>query len=160
MSKPRPKKINQTQEDYSVDLIALEEFSTALNRSFHALKKFLTERGIVQGDRLRGFRFLSSLYRRGESSVPDLMRRLSCSRQYIQKIAKQHIELGYVEARPHPRRKNASLLALTPEGESVFIAWRENYMEALAELSLVTDVPDLRLATRVLEDLRLTLGRK
>ena len=60
------------------------------------------------------------LRQKGPSTVPDIARAKSVSRQNIQVIVDSLLQSGLVSIKPNPVHKRSSLVALTKKGESTF----------------------------------------
>lgn len=111
-----------------------------------------------QGAHTSGMRaILRDLDRLGPQTVPQMARRRPVSRQHIQGLVNQLLDVGHVELIDNPAHRRSPLVRLTREGSAAFAAMREREAALIARLA--PDAPDLtaddlRTAATVLRALR------
>jgi len=121
---------------------------------FHRLKAVAQEahhRGTATAG-LRGV--IQDLYRNGPRTVPDLARARPVSRQHIQVLVNQLLELGWVELVDNPAHKRSRLVAITAPGRGAFEAIRLTEERILTHLPVAVPEADLEAAAAVLEKVR------
>lgn len=93
--------------------------------------------------------------RRGGITVPSLARERGVTRQHIQKVVNDLVDLGLAGTRDNPAHKRSPLIGLTPEGDRAIaaaIAREQQFMRThLGEL----DEREVRAAARTLSQFRL-----
>jgi len=65
---------------------------------------------------------LDELNRDSSLTVPAIARRLSLSRQFVQRMVNDALQAGWVTRHPNPTHQRSHLLALTPAGEAAIRA--------------------------------------
>ena len=76
------------------------------------------------------------LYKTGPSSVPNISRDLSVSRQYIQLEVNSLLATGNIQSLRNPGHSRSKLFSLTPRGKKELSALRLREAHALASLDL------------------------
>ncbi|MDH4278365.1 MAG: MarR family transcriptional regulator [Acidimicrobiia bacterium] len=92
--------------------------------------------------------------RRGEITVPSLARERGVTRQHIQSVVNDLVDLGLAETSDNPAHKRSPLIGLTPEGDRAIaaaIAREQQFMRThLGDL----DEREVRAAARTLSQFR------
>ena len=86
-------------------------------------------------------------------TVPAVAREKTVSRQHIQTVVNDLLDLGLVEAIDNPSHKRSPMIRTTAAGEALFDAIRSNERELLAALAKHFSSQDLRVALATLESL-------
>lgn len=88
----------------------------------------------------------------GEETVPNIARLRRVTRQRIQTLANQLLDLGLVEVIENPATKRSPLIALTLKGKQQIDSMRRRETELVG--AITTSESRLRTATRVLQEVR------
>lgn len=121
---------------------------------FHRLKAVAQEvhhQGLATAG-LRGV--VQDLYRNGPRTVPDMARARPVSRQHIQVLVNQLLDLGWVELTDNPAHKRSKLVAITARGRGAFEDIRRTEAAILADLPVSVSESELEAAAAVLEKVR------
>ena len=149
------RKLSVVEESVGEDtLIELEEIAYSVRDTYHALVNYLRAYDVFAGEGRAGFRILSILYAHGPISIPQLMRRMACSRQYAQRELMRLRQNGYAKTRANPARKNSALFELTAKGLRDFEHRRELCLDALAEFDGEFSRAELEATTETLKKLQ------
>ena len=95
---------------------------------------------------------LEYLLREGSETVPNMARQRRVTRQRIQTLTNQLLELGFVESRDNPATKRSPLIELTEAGRAQINLMRVS--EAALVRAVQTSDSQLRIATQVLQEVR------
>jgi len=121
---------------------------------FHRLKAVAQE-AHDRGPATAGLRgVLQELYGKGPRTVPDMARARPVSRQHIQVLVNQLLELGWVELMDNPAHKRSKRVAITAQGRGAFEAIRLTEAAMLADLPVSVSESELEAAAAVLEKVR------
>lgn len=107
--------------------------------AFNELKAFADDANADLGVTAAMRAVLEHLARVGPSTVPDIARAKSVSRQHIQKLADALVAAGLARFEPNPAHKRSALLAPTEAGERTFATIRRREGRALARLREALD---------------------
>lgn len=102
---------------------------------------------------LRGV--LQDLSRSGPRTVPDMARARPVSRQHIQVLVNQLLELGFVELADNPAHKRSKLVALTDSGREALAEIRRTEAKLLTDLPVDVTDSEVEHAAAVLERIRI-----
>jgi DNA-binding MarR family transcriptional regulator len=108
--------------------------------AFNELKAFADDANADLGVTAAMRAVLEHLARAGPSTVPDIARTKSVSRQHIQKLADALVAAGLARFEPNPAHKRSALLIPTAAGEKTFATIRRREAGALARLGEGLDV--------------------
>lgn len=92
----------------------------------------------------------------GPTTVPEIARSRSVTRQHIQMLVNGLREQELVALQANPKHKRSSLVALTPEGRRVIVRMREREGRLLDALEF--PAKEIESAARTLEKVRATLN--
>jgi DNA-binding MarR family transcriptional regulator len=96
---------------------------------------------------------LEFLHGQPPQTVPAIARERTVSRQHIQTVVNDLLELGLVEAIDNPSHKRSPLIRITAAGEALFASIRANEQALLKEMAKRFSSQDLRVALATLESL-------
>ncbi|MDH5648298.1 MAG: MarR family winged helix-turn-helix transcriptional regulator [Gammaproteobacteria bacterium] len=99
---------------------ALNEVIHETRRLFQALGSEVNELHQDLGISSSRRAVLECLEKMGEQTVPRIAQDLSVSRQHVQRVVNELLELGLIEARSNPLHKRSQLLAMTALGRRIF----------------------------------------
>lgn len=102
--------------------------------AFNELKAFADDASADLGVTAAMRAVLEHLARFGPSTVPDIAREKSVSRQHIQKLADALVEAGLARFEPNPAHRRSALLVPTETGTATFATIRRREGRALARL--------------------------
>jgi DNA-binding MarR family transcriptional regulator len=102
--------------------------------AFNELKAFADDAHSDLGVTAAMRAVLEHLARFGPSTVPDIAREKSVSRQHIQKLADTLVAGGLARFEDNPAHKRSAFLVPTEAGEAAFATIRAREAEALARL--------------------------
>jgi DNA-binding MarR family transcriptional regulator len=126
---------------------------------FHRLKAVAQE-AHHRGPATAGLRgVIQELYQSGPQTVPDMARARPVSRQHIQVLVNQLLELDWVELTLNPAHKRSKLVAITARGRGAFEAIRLTEAGMLADLPVNVSESELEAAAAVLEKVRTAFER-
>lgn len=100
-------------------------------------------RGIIRG-----------LVRYGPQTVPGLARARSVSRQHVQDVVDQLLEMGLVALEPNPTHKRSWLVRATTRGEAMVKEMDEIDAGVLGAVSNAVSARDMELTAKTLRSLR------
>jgi len=98
------------------------------------------------------------LARNGPTAVPDVARGRHVTRQHIQALVNDLLELRLVALVDNPAHRRSALVRLTPEGQKGIERMKRRERQFFDALELKTRADDLRRATAVLSAVREALG--
>jgi DNA-binding MarR family transcriptional regulator len=107
--------------------------------AFNELKAFADDAHSDLGVTAAMRAVLEHLAQQGPSTVPEIAREKSVSRQNIQKLADALVADGLAAFEENPAHKRSSLLVPTPAGEAAFATIRAREAKALALLGAEMD---------------------
>jgi len=81
------------------------------------------------------------------------------SRQYIQKLANELIDQGFVEMVENPRHRRSRLMRLTARGEGEFARLSDEFRQILGGMATTFRPTDLETARQTIRTLRTQLAR-
>jgi DNA-binding MarR family transcriptional regulator len=121
---------------------------------------------VVAGDALMAplgltsarWQVLGTLAHTGPQTVSDLARRLSLSRQSVQRVVDQMAGAGLLVARPNPAHRRAPLIALTAAGAALQAQAEARRLGWTADLAARLDTADAADAARLMRRLRQALA--
>lgn len=113
---------------------------TAASDALHATS------GLTAG--MRGL--LLSIQRHGPTPVSKMAAMRPVSRQFIQRLADQMVEGGWVTTLPNPAHRRSPLIALTPKGDAAIVAIAKAESPQIARLAEGIAPADIAAAQRVL----------
>ena len=132
---------------------ALYPLTVAVQSLFHKMGAAVTalhkDTGISGGMRA----VLESLTNRGPQTVPQMARVRPVSRQHIQGLVNDLLDLGLVEYTDNPAHRRSKLVRTTELGGQTYTSLRQRESEAFAHLPLEIVPDDLVAANRVLSKL-------
>jgi DNA-binding MarR family transcriptional regulator len=151
MSDARKHRSNQWNRGQSEALTALIREVRAL---FHRLKaaagEAYGEHALTAG--MRGV--LTDIAQHGPQTVPQMARRRPVTRQHIQTIVNQLLDLGYVAMRANPAHKRSKLVELTRTGRTVTEDIRERELRILGRLPVSQTPAQIQEAVHIMADIR------
>jgi DNA-binding MarR family transcriptional regulator len=95
----------------------------------------------------------------GPTTVPEIAKAKSVTRQHIQTLADALEQRGMLTFEINPRHKRSKLVALTPKGAAAFQTIRDREQTALRQLGADLDANGVRQASEELKKLREALSR-
>lgn len=129
------------------------ELTWKIRRTFKLLAaladQYLDEHGISASERAV-LEFLDSW---GPSSVPDLARNFYVSRQNIQVRVNGLLKKGLLEKRANPAHKKSALIALAPQGNSLFANIKAQEKAIIGNLFSDISENDVQMATNTINKL-------
>ncbi|QLF69850.1 MarR family transcriptional regulator [Peteryoungia desertarenae] len=96
---------------------------------------------------------LEILSAHGSATVPDLAMRLEIKRQYVQLMVNETLAEGLTVARPNPRHKRSTLIALTPKGQGLIEEVVAREKRLLEQMGTDMDERDIVTALKLVETL-------
>ena len=90
------------------------------------------------------------LYKNGPSSVPNISRDLSVSRQYIQLEVNSLLARGNIQSLRNPGHSRSNLFSLTPRGKKELSALRIREAHALSSLDLILTSDEFEVTQKTL----------
>ncbi|MDH3263428.1 MAG: MarR family winged helix-turn-helix transcriptional regulator [Paracoccaceae bacterium] len=126
--------------------------------AFNELKAFADDANADLGVTAAMRAVLEHLAWHGPSTVPDIARTKSVSRQHIQKLADALVAASLARFEPNPAHKRSALLAPTGAGERTFATIRQREAGALARLGEGLDPTRCREAAETVAALRRALA--
>jgi len=103
---------------------------------------------------------LEFLARNGPAAVPEIARSRYVTRQHIQVLVNDLLELRLVSLQDNPAHRRSALVRLTPEGEKAIDRMRRRERRFFDGLKLKARPGDMRLAAATLSAVREALGGK
>lgn len=100
---------------------------------------------------------LEHLFQNGATTVPDIARARGVTRQHIQTLVNELIELGTVRLADNPAHKRSSLVELSQKGKQMIQRMKARENRFFADVRGSVAAGDVRRATRTLRLLRLAL---
>jgi DNA-binding MarR family transcriptional regulator len=97
---------------------------------------------------------LEYLLENGPTTVPDIARSRSVTRQHIQMLVNGLLETGLVSLEENPKHKRSSLAVLTADGKRVIERMREREGRLFDALEFPATTREIRAATRTLKRIR------
>ncbi len=88
----------------------------------------------------------------GPETVPNIARERRVTRQRIQTLSNQLMELGLIETLENPLSRRSPLMSLTRQGNQRINSMRQ--LEAKLLSSITVSEPNLRTARRIIENVR------
>jgi DNA-binding MarR family transcriptional regulator len=138
-------------------LPAESAFNLLINETallFHRLR-IVADQIHQQGEMSGGLRsILRSLDILGGQTVPQMARSRSVSRQHVQILVNQLVDLGYVETTPNPEHKRSALMRLTPQGKKAVDAMNQHERKLLSKSDLAVSDKELQEAAETLRAVR------
>jgi len=101
---------------------------------------------------------LEFLARNGPTAVPGIARSRQVTRQHIQALVSDLIELRLVSLDENPAHRRSSLVRLTPQGQKVIERMKRRERQFFDGLELEARSDDLRRAAATLSAVREALG--
>ena len=96
---------------------------------------------------------MESLYEGGPQTVPQVARSKSVTRQHIQSLVDQLLEVGLAAAVPNPDHKRSPLIELTAKGHRSFEDMQRREQGLLIQLSAGLPAQDLMLTVETIQRL-------
>jgi DNA-binding MarR family transcriptional regulator len=96
---------------------------------------------------------MESLYEGGAQTVPQVARSKSVTRQHIQTLVDQLLEVGLAVAVANPDHKRSPLIDLTVRGRSAFEDMQRREQALLTQLTAALPARDLMIAVETLRKL-------
>ena len=130
-----------------------------IRRLFQRLKTVGEE--ILQGTGINPSQraILEFLYQRQSHSVPQIAEYLSVTRQHVQVIVNDLVELDLARCLDNPAHKRSPLVEATPEGIAMFESIQQKEAEILRQFQRQLPEKDIRSALKVLESLDKLLSK-
>lgn len=97
---------------------------------------------------------LEYLLESGPTTVPDIARSRSVTRQHIQTLVNGLLETGLVSLEENPKHKRSSLAVLTADGKRVIERMREREGRLFDALEFPATPKEIRAATTTLKKIR------
>jgi DNA-binding MarR family transcriptional regulator len=104
--------------------------------------EMLADSGINAGQRA----LLEFLYRQQQQTVPQIAREKSVSRQHIQAVVNELLQLGLITNEENPTHKRSPLIHLTNKGKKIFSATQKTELAILAKLEKKFSPKDLAIS--------------
>jgi DNA-binding MarR family transcriptional regulator len=101
---------------------------------------------------------LEFLARHGPTAVPEIARSRGVTRQHIQALVNDLLELRLVSLDDNPAHRRSALVRLTAEGQKAFDRMKRRERKFLERLDLEARPDDLRRAATTLSAVRKALG--
>jgi DNA-binding MarR family transcriptional regulator len=101
---------------------------------------------------------LEFLARNGPTAVPEIARSRQVTRQHIQALVNDLLELRLVSLDDNPAHRRSALVRLAPGGQSVIDRMQRHERRFLDRLDLEAGPEDLRAAAATLSAIRKALG--
>ena len=101
---------------------------------------------------------LEFVARSGPTAVPEIARSRHVTRQHIQALVNDLIELRLVSLDENPAHRRSALVRLTPDGQKVIDRMKRRERQFFDGLGLKTRPDDLRRAAATLSAVRAALG--
>jgi len=101
---------------------------------------------------------LEFLARQGPTAVPEIARSRQVTRQHIQALANELLELRLVSLDDNPAHRRSALVRLTAEGQRAIDRMKRRERQFLERLELEARPDDLRRAATTLSAVRKALG--
>ncbi len=102
---------------------------------------------------------LEYLLRNGPTTVPDIARRRSVTRQHIQILANDLLDQALVVLEENPLHKRSSLVTLTKEGNRIIRRMRKRESQLYQATKFGVKRKELKMAAKTLEEVRNALTR-
>jgi len=124
-----------------------------IRRLFQRLKTVGEE--ILQGTEINSSQraILEFLYQRQPHSVPQIAQSLSVSRQHVQVIVNDLVELGLVRCLENPAHKRSPLIEAMTEGITLFESIQQKEAEILQQFQQQLPEKEILSALKTLESL-------
>jgi len=130
-----------------------------IRRLFQRLKAVSEE--ILQGTGINPSQraILEFLYQQQSHSVPQIAEYLSVTRQHVQVIVNDLVELELARCLENPAHKRSLLVEATPEGIAMFESIQQKEAEILRQFQQQLPEKDIRSALKLLESLDKLLSK-
>jgi DNA-binding MarR family transcriptional regulator len=103
---------------------------------------------------------LEFLARSGPTAVPDIARSRHVTRQHVQGLVNDLLELRLVSLDDNPAHRRSALVRLAPEGQKAIDRMKRRERQFFDGLELKVRPDDVRQATASLRTIRHALGRE
>ena len=142
---------------YSAKVREMERLTNEVRHSYYDLIETFRNLDVFVTEGSGSFRILALIAVDGPCTVPQLQKKLRCSRQYAHRKSNALIEVGFLEALPNPAHKSSNILALTEPGRIEHSKRRDRYMNAFASIEDEFNGEELLQAYKVLNRFRKAL---
>jgi DNA-binding MarR family transcriptional regulator len=130
-----------------------------IRRAFNELKTYSDDANADLGVTAAMRAVMEHLALHGPTSVPDIARAKSVTRQHIQQLSDALARDGLLEWNDNPRHKRSPLADLTANGRAGFAEIRKREAAALQDLAAELQDVDCTASADVLAELRAALGK-
>lgn len=96
---------------------------------------------------------LEILHAHGDATVPEIALKLEIQRQYVQLMVNETLAEGLTAAKPNPRHKRSTMIALTPKGKRLIEEVITREKDIVQRMATEIRAEDIAIALKVVTEM-------